>query len=136
IDVNVTDPNFTSVTDLDVLVNMLEPHMGQVRIVLQSPGGSQVTLLNNRKDSQNNDISTNIGLPDVANLGILPAAANTGQPIRVVGTTFDQQVPRPINDTGAVAPFIGHYRPETGGLDGGFSGTGGLNVFNGFHLNQ
>src|SRR5262249_39489094 len=77
----------------------------------------------------------NPGLGGGANLGVLPSTAiDTGAEfaaIRDVGMVFDQQAPRPIVDGSAAAPFASHFPPETGGLD-----FGGLNLFNGFHLNR
>src|SRR5262245_24884874 len=124
IPVKITNPNFNLLDDLNVQVSGAWPHNDQVRLVLRSPGGQEVTLVRNRKDTANADIGNPPqGLPSGANLGVING--------RDVGTVFDQQVPRSIVDSSAGAAYTSYFRPETGGLD-----FGGLNLFNGFHLEK
>src|SRR5262249_53428530 len=118
IKVNITDPNFTSVADLDVTVNMVHPRLNQVSMVLQGPGGQRVTLFTNRTffDGSSDTSTPPIGLPDVAQIGMLPAVPIITLAdffnLRDIGTVFDQQAPRNINDPAAAAPYASHYEPE------------------------
>ncbi len=141
------DPNFQSLADLDVSLGLVDPHLNQLRLVLSAvdkngnPLGS-VTLFNNQTNAFNQNFGGTIGLADnngfqlnlggtirnpnyessTAPLGTLPDffSGATGM------TVFDQQAPVSINDRSVAAPYIGHLRPEGGGLN-----TGGLNAFKG-----
>src|SRR5262249_19592036 len=78
----ITDPNFTTLNDLNVSLVMRHPHLNQVRLVLQwsrTVGGvtskRQATLLRNRTGADGNDIpnATNPqGVADAANMGFVP----------------------------------------------------------------
>src|SRR5262245_4986119 len=108
--VNITDPDFDVLSDLDVTVALTHPHMNQVSIELISPSNDVVTLVINRTDNTGTDIGNPPrGLPDAANLGVVNG--------RNIGTVFDCDAPRNIADTTAATPFIAHYRPNVGSLD-------------------
>jgi hypothetical protein len=124
--VNITDPNFGTLSDLQVTLNIVHAHLNELKITLKAPGasGPTVVLVNNAVDPvTGNNITPAQGLPDVANLGVLQA----GTPVVThnVGTVFDNNAPRSIRDGGATAPYIGHFRPE-----------GDLSVFNGLTAAQ
>ena len=58
------------------------------------------------------------GLPPGRNIGIVdysgfPGSANFPRDA-VVGTEFDDDAPRRINDPNNTSPYITHYRPEAG----------------------
>jgi subtilisin-like proprotein convertase family protein len=108
------------VTDLTVTINMVEPHMDEVSVVLIPPNGlPSVTLLLNRVDNAGNVLpGPNLppqGLPDNPDMGELQVGTNPNvwDPI---GTVFDDSAPRVISDPSAVAPFIGHFQPEAASL--------------------
>lgn len=137
ISVNITNPDFFSLADLDVVVNLQNPHMSQVRIDLEAPNGVIVRLLDNRVDA-NNANRPNVtppglfppGLPNVANLGMVALPGQTAFDFHyAIGTVFDQQAVRSITDPSATAPFVSHFRPDTGSFN-----SGGLNAFNGMSL--
>jgi subtilisin-like proprotein convertase family protein len=119
--VNITDPNFGAVTDLDVTLNIVHPHLAQLRITLTNPAGNTITLVNNRLRASDGGSNAPAGLPDVTNLGTL--LGGNGPQTHNVGTVFDDQAPRFINDTTALAPYIGHFRPESGTLASLLSGN-------------
>jgi subtilisin-like proprotein convertase family protein len=114
--VNITDPNFATLDSLDVTVALTHPDLQEISVVLISPGGQSVTLLANGVDASNN--STGQGVGAGANLGMVGST--------IVGTVFDQLAARSITDNQNGAPYIGHFRPEEGGLN-----SGGLNIFDG-----
>jgi subtilisin-like proprotein convertase family protein len=105
-DVNVTNPNFV-VTDLEVTVNIVHPHLSEIQIQLVAPGGvpggaGSIDLLRNAVDAAGN--KTGNGVADGANLGVLGGVD--------VGTTFDDHALRFITDPSAKAPYTGHFKPE------------------------
>jgi subtilisin-like proprotein convertase family protein len=110
--------NFSSLSDIQVTVNILWPNLSELQIQLMSPGGQMVTLLNNRINAAGGTISNFIGTAG-ANLGVL----NNGIE---VGTTFDDKAVRSIVNSldGASAPFAGHFIPENplGGTTSPFFG--------------
>jgi subtilisin-like proprotein convertase family protein len=117
INVNITNPNFTTLSDLNVSVSIRHPTLGELSLVLIPPSGSglsPVTLFTNQQDAAGNT-NNGIGISG-ANLGI--SANGTA-----IGTVFDDQAARDIVDInpanggrGAAAPFIGNFRPEFGSL--------------------
>ena len=123
INVNISDPRFTSLSDLAVNVAIVHPAVGELRLVLVPPAGSglsPITLVNNQVDPANN---TNAGIGiSGANLGIAPSGAP-------IGTTFDDHADRNIVDIapgggrGAGAPYVGQFRPEGGSLDATYGGA-------------
>jgi subtilisin-like proprotein convertase family protein len=124
--VNITNPNFTTLSNLTVTLALQEPHLNQISIELIAPNGQTVQLLRNRIDSLGNTIppppSSPQGIADnnstTVGLGTTPFASP--------GTVFDQTAARPITDPGASAPYVDVFRPEQGGLN-----FGGLEVFDG-----
>jgi subtilisin-like proprotein convertase family protein len=116
IPVNITDPRFQTLDDLNVSLSLLHPALQELRIELVPPVGSglpTILLLNNQNDA------ANVANPAVgvngANLGLLNGFS--------VPTIFDDQATRNIVDInpfaggrGAAAPFNGLFRPEGGGL--------------------
>jgi sugar lactone lactonase YvrE len=87
--------------------------------VVAGGGGVPVTLLNNHLDSLGN-ARGNLGIKGGANLGLVGPNNNN---LHEVGTVFDQNAPRAINDGEfggtAAAPFASEYRPEDGSLNFG-----------------
>ena len=110
IDVSITDPRFTTLTDLDVQVALTHPNQDQVSIQLVPPTGSglqPITLFG-------------AGTLGGANMGVLNGNS--------LGTTFDDQATRNIFDNNNgnnanTAPYIGHYRPRTASLNGTYGGA-------------
>jgi subtilisin-like proprotein convertase family protein len=107
------------ISDLNVNLALVDPHLEQLSAVLTAPNGMSVTLFRNGVNSANQ--GTNAGLPAGANMGVLNGAAfGVGGPLRdsgaVVDTVFDQQAPRSIrgNPGTAAAPYTAHFRPEAG----------------------
>ena len=115
-DVNITDPNFITLSDLSVSMNLIEPSgNAEISAVLIAPDGAQITLFTNAINSAGTAIGNNFGLAG-NNLGI----AASGQ---AIGTIFDDNATRNIaNNSGAAAPYIGTFRPEFGSLDALFAG--------------
>ncbi|HXG10475.1 MAG TPA: Ig-like domain repeat protein [Gemmataceae bacterium] len=124
INVNITDPNFGTLNDLDVTVNLRHPNLSQLSITLTSPGGQTITLLRNALNPVDNSTIMNQGVTG-ANLGVLIGGTNNAV-THPVGTVFNDQAARSIRDGGASAPFIGHFRTE----------TNSLSVFNGLTAAQ
>ncbi len=82
-----------------------------------SPGGgaaAPIILLDNRIDNAGNTRSPFIGASG-QNLGVF---TNMGFIVGIVGTTFDDFVPRNIADSTATAPFAEQFQSEYGGLTG------------------
>lgn len=108
--VNITDPDFNFVTDLDVTLNLTHPGLGELFIQLTPPattGLAPITLLFNQTNADGTTNPPGFGVTG-ANLGTLNGFA--------LGTTFDDQAVRAITDASAAAPFIGHFRPNFGPL--------------------
>jgi subtilisin-like proprotein convertase family protein len=112
--VNITDMNFGSLSDLTATLNIIAPNLDQLDFTLYAPDPTDpnnnaikptdphITLINNQTDESG---MTRMGLGITgANLGIQNGFN--------IGTTLDSVAARSIRDTGASAPFIGHYRPE------------------------
>ncbi|MCC6417524.1 MAG: proprotein convertase P-domain-containing protein [Gemmataceae bacterium] len=138
--VNITDPNFDFLRDLDVTISVLHPHLNQLRIELISPDGVSVPLLFNKTNQAGvnattpdirgvpDNVGPNSGLanvppitppanPNYASLGSI-SGSNIGN--SSVGTVFDDDAARTLFNV-AGTPYVSHFRPE-GGL---------LSVFNG-----
>jgi subtilisin-like proprotein convertase family protein len=145
--VNITDPNFDSLTDLSVTLSIFHPHPDELKVVLVAPDGKTfVTLINNYMDPAGmaaNSVSTGAplwGLADSPNIGINTSSTMGFAGAQVVGVTFDQQAPQPIDDRGLSTPILGLYRPDDLGGPAGFAGPfggsnlnfGGLNKFQGW----
>jgi subtilisin-like proprotein convertase family protein len=109
-DVAITDPEFLSLSDLDVTVDLTHNSLSEIRIELIPPptsGLPTITLLNNRTNGAGT-ANTNTGAAG-ANLGTTTAGIT-------LGTVFDDDAPRSIfNNAGGVAS-TGHFRPEFGSL--------------------
>ncbi|HZU38556.1 MAG TPA: hypothetical protein VFA18_21705, partial [Gemmataceae bacterium] len=111
--VNITDTNFTTLTDLTVTLNIVHPHLNQLRIELIAPdpnnpndptkNGPILRLINEGIDAAGNVIMGQ-GLPDAANLGVMNGMDE--------GTILDSLAARSIRDPGATAPYVGTFRPE------------------------
>ena len=119
IPVSITDPAFV-VGDLEVTVDIVDPHLSNLQMVLTSPTGIQITLLNNHIDGSGNVISPPQGVADAASsangIGTVNADPNAGFSSDI-GTVFDQNAPRPITDgSSASAPYAAHFQPEVGSL--------------------
>jgi subtilisin-like proprotein convertase family protein len=114
--VSIANPAFV-VGDLEVTLDIVHPHLNQLQLVLVSPSGTRITLLNNSTDNAGN--ATGLGVPDQGNvalgLGVVNIDRNTGFSSDI-GTVFDPNAPRPINDASATAPYAAHFKPEAGSL--------------------
>jgi subtilisin-like proprotein convertase family protein len=123
--VNIADPNFGTLNDLEVTVNLVHPHLNQLRITLTAPDGTTAVLVNNALNPvDGNPFNPPQGLADSANLGVILGGPNNSV-VHNVGTVFDDHAARSIRDGAATAPYIGHFRTE--GLTSGL----GLGLFNG-----
>jgi subtilisin-like proprotein convertase family protein len=87
-----------TVKDLEVTLDFTDPRVQDLTVVLVTPDGVSITLIN-----QNGVTGANLG--EIA-------AGNT-----TLGTVFDDNAPRVINDPSFAAPYIGHFRPQVGTLD-------------------
>ena len=105
--VALTDPNFSTLSDLDVKLAITHPNVSQLRVELISPTNDTITLFRNRTQTNNSAIG-GIGLPATANVGII----NGYSP----GMIFNQEAPRRSSNGVNVAPYIAHFRPESGDL--------------------
>jgi subtilisin-like proprotein convertase family protein len=153
--VTITDPNFT-LKDLDVPISLSHPNLNEISIDLIAPASTGLSLaqrtihlLRNQTNNFGQSTGANVGIIAGVNMGILNGfdlsnaatalgptvgAANLGSSgagvesnIDIgIATVFDSQAARPINDPGATAPYIGHFRPE----------SSSLNVFNGLTATQ
>jgi subtilisin-like proprotein convertase family protein len=106
--VDITNANFTTVSDLDVAISLVHATLGQVQIQLIRPGPEPVaqrtiTLLNNQIDATGAS-NTAVGVTG-ANLG----DTASGMP---EDTVFDDEAARNIHSNGSVAPFTGHFQSE------------------------
>jgi subtilisin-like proprotein convertase family protein len=114
--ITIDAANFTTLTDLDVTVAIFHASMNQVLITLTPPASSGVTtpivLLENKTTAAGAD-RQNIGVTAQAHMGLI-APAN--HPLHIVGTVFDDDAHRVINDPTAATPWIGHFVPEGGSL--------------------
>jgi subtilisin-like proprotein convertase family protein len=97
INVNITNPNFTTLSNLSITLQLTHPNLDQISIQLVPPTGS--------------------GLPTTTLAQFLPAGANLS------GTTFDENAILSINDGNAAAPYNGHYRPTGGALASRYAGA-------------
>lgn len=108
------DSLISQIEDLDVVVALRHPNLEHLRIRLITPNGTGITLVRNRMNSDGS--SNNPGSPPFygitgINLGWLNYDGLSP------GTVFNQQAMREINNPTASAPYVGHYRPETGNLN-------------------
>ena len=65
--------DFTKIDDLEVTLDIVDPHMNQLSIVLIPPTGSTlapITLLSNLTSADGTNDTGTVGLPNLANLGI------------------------------------------------------------------
>jgi subtilisin-like proprotein convertase family protein len=108
INVNLNDPRFVSLTDIDVTVDMTHNTLSEVSLVLIPPpqsGFPSITLAPNRINAAGTS-NNNIGMTGTG-LGVLNFFD--------VGAIFDQDAARSIF-VGA-SPYVGRFRPQGGDLD-------------------
>lgn len=122
------------VTDLTVSLAIVHQAIGDLRIELIAPNGQTITLVRNNVNadgSQNNSGVSyqTIGLPGKQNLGATFAGSYTNFPRNWfaktaggTGAVFDDNAALFINDTAAVSPYIGSYKPEGATLRSLYSG--------------
>jgi subtilisin-like proprotein convertase family protein len=135
--VNITDPQFTTLDDLTVSLNLIYPDIGDLLIQLVAPssvtaltGISTINLLNNAINAAGT--STKDGLPGVEDLGAISEVGpngtvyvDTGATVlnavsdqiafNIGGTIFEVNAPRSITDLGATGSRIGVFEPEGSG---------------------
>jgi subtilisin-like proprotein convertase family protein len=140
IQVNITDPNFDFLRDLNVTVYIANPHMDQLAIVLTPPastGIGSITLLRNHVDNTNAvispvgpyaDLTEGVNAGNFRNMGVMSAFNDqifprttafipTVVPSQMaqlfdIGTVFDDEAARNIHDNSAIAPYGSSYKPE------------------------
>jgi subtilisin-like proprotein convertase family protein len=124
IPVNVSQPNFTTISNLAVGLNIQHPDFGQLRIELIAPDGRTVVLVDNR-EFPNGSVRPNNGLSQAPGI--------SGTIMR--DTVFDMAAFRNIVEPGLVGTpvfFSGEYQPESALT--GVSPT--LALFNGLAKND
>lgn len=138
LNLNITEDEFTTLSDLNVYVRIIHPRMQEVLVQLLGPEDSEgnriiVTLLTNRVGQFNaNTINGNRGITG-AHMGTVVYPASGSIPVRFspdnVFTIFDDHAPRPINDanntTANGVRYAGHFQPD------GYGSGRLLSVFNG-----
>ena len=113
---------FGKIDDVEATIDIQFPTMQTLSIVLIPPTGSglaPITLVINGVDDNGNTIPGNAGVAPGANMGVLTGGPNNSV-IHNVGTVFDQDAPRGQSgnfDNTSSAPWIGHFRPESGSLN-------------------
>ena len=127
INVDITDSRFKSVTDVtaNVLISLVQTvvngtsltdgNLSGLSIQLIPPNGSglaPVTLLNNQIQPSGNNLGPNVGATGNS-LGFLN--------FNPIGTTFDDNAARSI--VNGATPYVGHFRPEAGSLNGAYDGA-------------
>ncbi len=126
--IDLVDPDLN---ELEIIVfppSANEPNVNTTNPIFPTNGNNGIFLLLN---NENDDASVNTGEGITgANMGI---AQDTFSDL---GTFFDPTAARSIQDTGAAAPFIGHFQPEPGFGGGDLSGLladtfANLNISNG-----
>jgi hypothetical protein len=100
---------------LDVNISMLDPHLNDVMITL-THGSTTVQLVQNNIDAKGTT-HMGVGLTDNGGnngLGVRTFKDSTGNIIDLqpIGTVFDDDVPRLINDQNTKAPYASLERPE------------------------
>ncbi len=122
VDVDITDPKFNTLQDLDINLQLAYPSLNQLSAVLYGPEGQQVVLWLNGVDETGATVNPGDNLSG-SNLGIPPAGIGyLAEPT----TTFDAEAIRSIED-GAATPFVGHFQPV---------GEGGLEQLQGEGIDQ
>jgi subtilisin-like proprotein convertase family protein len=102
INVNITDPNFTTLSTMSVGLWLTAPNLDQLGVELIAPNGlGSVTLFRNRTDG--------LGAA-IAGQGITGANMGTSY----LSTTFVDNTPKSI--TTGTASFLGQFQPEVGSL--------------------
>lgn len=109
INVNITDPNFATLSDLTVTLNIQSGSLNELSGELVGPNGQRVTLFRRR----NGATIPFFGIQG-ANMGLSPLGT-------WIGATFDDTASQNINQ--GAAPYIGHYLPEQGSMNGPFVGS-------------
>ena len=114
--VNITDPRFISLNNINVSVSIIHPTDAELSLQLVPPPGSglsPITLVTNQIDGGGTSF-TGRGISG-ANIGISPSGT-------AIGTVFDDQATRSIFDSTTTgtnansAPYVGHFRPEGGSM--------------------
>lgn len=116
LNVNITDPSFTTVTDVSATLSILDGSLNDLSAELIGPNGQTITLFQRR------------GAVTAPFFGI--SGANLGRTAlgTWIGTTFDDNASQNINQ--GTSPYVGTYTPEFGTMNGPFKGdtpTGGGN---------
>ena len=106
IDVNITDPKFTTLQALDVSLRLAYSNLTELSATLLGPSGQRVSLWLNGVNEAGTTVNQGRSLSG-STLGI-PAdgPSDPNSPV----TTFDPEAIRSIED-GAAAPFVGHFQP-------------------------
>lgn len=146
--VDITDPNFDVLGDLDATLSILHPHLNQLNVQLIAPDGTSVVLLYNRTLTNNTTRTNNLGVQDNGgpNSGLWNTPSTLSPAHRFyaslgaindfnignssVGIVFDNDAPRVLSGLNN-APYVSHFRPEE--TSTAFATPGpGLSVFDGW----
>jgi DNA-binding beta-propeller fold protein YncE/subtilisin-like proprotein convertase family protein len=97
--VNISDPRFTTLSHIDVRLDLVSPDLSQLEIDLIGPNGLRVPLVGNPLVNPRLTGLTGVDLggPDGYDLS----------------TIFDQTAPASILDPLYKAPYVGRFRPDT-----------------------
>ncbi len=115
VDVNITDPKFTTASALDARLQLAYPNLAELRAVLIPPTGSGLQPITLFRNGINADSSTNVntGLTG-STIGHAPySTTDSGFSLLGPGAVFDADETRNVRDVGA--PYVGKFRPESGG---------------------
>ena len=109
IPVNITDPKFTTLSDLTVTLHILHPALNELKIVLVPPPAAGC-----RRSPCSTTGSTRPTAPTNARASPGPTWASPPTAGSHFGTTFSDQAVRSIRDGTAAAPYIGQVPAREG----------------------
>jgi len=103
----------TAIQNLSVTLNLHHPDLKTLKAELISPAGTIYTLFENATNANGDDrgVGLRAGGTDMGLINVNLPGGFTGYN---VGSTFQDNAPRRINDGSAAAPYTGTYRPENG----------------------
>jgi subtilisin-like proprotein convertase family protein len=117
--INITDPNFTTLSNLEVTLNLQHPNLSQVEIDLVAPSGETVMLVDHRLDTSGGVR----GNPPFGISGTAMGFVNPSfiDPLQELGTIFEENAPRAITSPGAPTNFVGMFQTEGGATGKSFA---------------
>jgi len=114
--VNITDPHFGTLADIDVTLNLDHARLADLTVTLTSPTGISVDLM---------AAGVFGGRPAITGGAMGFITGGTPAVNRNIGTVFDSDARRDLRDGTSASPFIGNFRPD-----------GSLDAFNGLSAAQ